>query len=229
MRLRVKKAIFFSLWLFVVVVGPITVFRNTSISFLTSDSIYLANFFQRLTGLLAFSLIFCQIMLGAYMNKFIEFLGGRAFKIHLIQGLVTYGLILIHPLFQNLIVYYASKSFTQALLTFMPSLETQKDILLVYGKVAFLFSTIAVFAAYFRTKAFFRKNWRAFHILNYLVFYLIFVHARVGTDSASQPFESLYWTSFILVTGTVFNRFGFPFVKKILSKKSLAEKVFARK
>lgn len=134
------------------------------------------------------------------MDWFVKMIGGKAYKIHITQGLITYGFMFIHPLLQNVIVYQASQSLTKALLVFMPSFAAQRDLLLVFGRVAFVLATIAVIAAYFRTKPFFRRNWRAFHILNYLVFYLILIHARGGSDIATIPFSAVYWVAAITVS-----------------------------
>src|SRR3989344_1568906 len=219
MSITVRRYIFYTIWFFIILSGPITVFRNTSAESFFSSSIVMTNTFQRLTGLLAFSLIFIQIALGAHMNRFIQIIGAKAYRIHTLQGLVTYGFMFVHPLFQNIIVYQVSKSFTESLLVFVPSMGSQRDVLLVFGRMAFLLGTISVIAA------FFRRKWRAFHILNYLVFYLVFYHARVGSDLASQPFDLVYWAAFIFVSGTIFYRFTFRLVKKFIPVRAVHEKL----
>lgn len=199
MSLKAKRIIFFAIW-FILVLSPlVTVFKSTSIAGIFSDPLKLVNVFQRLTGMLAFILLFIQISLGFNMNVWVQIIGAGAFKLHTIQGLIAYTLIFIHPLFENVIVYQLTGKFTDALLVFLPKFATQRDILLVYGRVGFWLATISVTAAYFRTKPFFRRNWRALHILNYLIFFLIFFHSKLGTDVNTPPFSWIRWGALVLV------------------------------
>ncbi|KKQ43367.1 MAG: hypothetical protein US60_C0003G0011 [Microgenomates group bacterium GW2011_GWC1_37_8] len=223
MSFKYRVYIFYAIWFIIVLSGPVTIFRNTSFSSIFSNEILFINILQRLTATVAFSLIFIQIILGSQMDRLVQLIGAKAYKIHISQGLVIYGLVLIHPLFENIIVYKVSKSLTDSLLVFIPSFETQREILLVFGRSAFLLATLAVIAAYFRTKPFFRRNWRAFHILNYLVFYSVFYHARIGSDLASQPFDSVYWLSLVLVSGTLVYRFIHPKIVKMKQKRAILE------
>ena len=215
MSLKFKRLLFLLAWLIIIFSGPISVIRNSDIDSVVSDPVILTNFFQRLTGLLAFSILFVQIVLGSWMNNWIQIIGARAYKLHITQGLIAYGFVLIHPIFQNAIIYQTSRSLSEALLVFVPSLNTQRDILLVFGRSAFILATIAVVAAYFRTKPFFRRNWKAFHILNYLVFYLVLIHSRIGTDIKSPPFSWIYWTAAIVVTVSIGHRLFSPFFRKL--------------
>ena len=221
MTLITKRFIFWFFWLLFILSAPITVLMNSSIDVVFSNQLVLMNFFQRITGLLAFNLLFMQIILGSQMNKWIQLIGAKAYRIHIFHGLVTYGFMFIHPFFENIIVYQVSKSLTESMLIFIPSLETQRDILLVFGRVAFLLTSISVIAAYFRTKPFFRRNWRAFHILNYLVFYLVFIHMRLGTDITTPPFSWLSWLAFIGVSLTLVNRALNPLFLKLHLQKDI--------
>lgn len=223
MTLRTKRYIFFLVWFLIIISGPVTILRNTSIALLT-DPIVLANAFQRLTGLLAFTLIFIQIVLGSFMNGWTQLIGAKAYKLHITQGLMTYGFMFIHPLFENVVVYQVSKSITTALLVFVPSLETQRDIFLVFGRSAFVLATIAVIAAYFRTKPFFRRNWKAFHILNYLVFFLVWFHSKgLGTDVNTFPINFLYLAMPLVVITSLLYRAGAPYLQKLMANSKARE------
>ena len=214
MSLGTKRNSFWVLWLVIVLSGPITVIRNSDLQNTFANPVVLTNFFQRMTGLLAFSLLFIQIILGSWMGRWLQIIGAKAYKIHITQGLVVYSLMLIHPLFENAIVYLVSKNIIDALYVFIPSLGTERAILLVFGRTAFLLATIAVIASYFRTKPFFRRNWRAFHILNYLVFILIFIHMRLGTDIVTPPFVWVSWIALIGVLFSLVHRFLYPLLPK---------------
>jgi len=205
MNLNTRKKVFLIIWIIILLLGPITVLVNTSYESLTNPLV-LTNFFQRLTGLTAYTLLGIQIILGSNMDRFVQVVGARAYKLHITQGLITYGFVLFHPLLENLLVYQITRSLVSAIQVFIPSFTTQRDIFLVFGRTAFILLTIAVFASYFRTKTFFRRNWRAFHILNYLVFYLVFIHARVGSDVKSFPFVLVYWLLIIIVSFSVILR-----------------------
>lgn len=228
MTLKQKRVLFLVFWFLVISAGPITVFKNAPISSSYQNPVILANVFQRITGLLAFSLLFIQIVLGSQLDRWVQIIGGKAYKLHITQGIITYGFMFIHPLFENAIVYQVSRSLTEAILVFMPSFETQRDIFLVFGRAAFILATIASLAAYFRTKPFFRRNWRAFHILNYLVFFLVFVHARVGTDVNTVPFVWLRWISIFVIPGTILIRF-LPITKRYLAKPQMTENLTSKK
>src|SRR3989337_185049 len=141
MTLQSKKYIFSLVWLLIILLGPVTVLRNSSFDSF-SNPIVLTNTVQRITGLLAFTLLSIQIVLGAHMNRWVQIIGARAYKLHITQGLVAYGFMFIHPLFENVIVYQVSKSITSALLVFIPSLETQRGIFLVFGRSAFILASI---------------------------------------------------------------------------------------
>ena len=200
------------------------ILSNTSLEQALGNPIILTNIFQRITGLLAFTLLFMQIMIGAHMNRWVQIIGAKAYKIHITQGLVSYGFMLIHPLFESAIVYQVSRSLTEAILTLKPSIATQRDLLLTFGRTSFVLVTIAVIASYFRTKPFFRRNWRAFHILNYLAFFLVFFHARVGTDTFTPPFLYVYWLATTLVSGTLIYKVFSPIIARLVFKFKVTDK-----
>ena len=225
MSVHTRRKIFYVAWFLLLCTPVITFLKNTDISKAFSDPVLVLNSFQRLTGMTAFILLFIQIILGLFMDRWVQIIGSKAYKFHITQGLLTYGLVLIHPTLYLLITYEVSKNVLKTLSALLPSLASPSDILLVFGRTAFVLLTISVTAAYFRTKPFFRRNWRAFHILNYLVFYLIAFHAKVGTDLASQPFDSVYWLAIITVSAAVAYRFIYPIIKKVIPVKLTAEKV----
>lgn len=200
-----KKILFWLIWILIFLSGPITVIKTASILPL-SDTGLIFRFFQRITGLVAFSLIFIQIILGALMSRLTEKLGGWVFKLHLIQGPFIYLLILSHPLLFVVInfkirgVFDPFYVFSDLCVLCRSNLEFYYSL----GRLSFWLITIAVIAAKLRTKPWWQDNWRKFHILNYLAFYLISVHAwQVGSDTKLVPFVWVYWLALVTVTLSV--------------------------
>ena len=195
MTLKQKRIFWFTIWLLVLLSGPFTVLKNTDLSTAISSDLLFVNLFQRLTGVVAFTLIFIQITLGSLMERWIKILGAKAFRAHVTEGIITYTFIFIHPLMQ-MYFDYSARGLFGALLTLFPG----RDIYLNLGKVGFLLLTVGVIAAYFRTKPFFRRNWRTFHVLNYIAFFSIFIHSRnLGSDVNSLPFAILHKSSVFIV------------------------------
>lgn len=186
-------------WLVIILSGPVSVIRNTDFRITFSDSILLINLFQRVLGLLAFCLLFSQIMLGAFMGRWLQVLGAKAFRWHTTEGIATYLIILSHPFAQVLLDFKAG-GFLASLLTLFPG----KDLNLNLGKVALLLLTLGVIAGYFRTRPLFRRNWRKFHVVNYIAFLFIALHSRnLGTDARTPPFVWIYWIAVIAVCLTL--------------------------
>lgn len=197
-----QKIIFFGVWILILSIGPYTLIKNTSPELLVQNRVFLFNFLQRLTGLLAFSLIFVQIMLGSFMNKWIEKFGGWIFKFHVIEGIFAYLFILSHPLFFVLINYKLKGTFDPfyVFTDFCVLCQNKLELYYTFGRVAFWLITIAVLAAELRTQPWLLRNWRKFHILSYFAFFFVALHSwNVGSDIASKPFIWFYWTATILV------------------------------
>ena|SRR3989344_5264897 len=200
MSLNSRKNLFYLLWFLVLTSPFITVFKNTEITKVFSNDLILLNVIQRIAGLLAFTLISIQIVIGLFMEKWVQVVGSKAYRVHIVQGILTYGLVLFHPMMEMAIVYNLTQNFLNSLAVILPRFDSQREVYLVYGKTALLLMTFAVTAAYFRTKPFFRQNWKKFHILNYFVFYSVFLHMRVGTDITTAPFVWVSWAALFFVT-----------------------------
>ena len=190
MSSKTKRTLLFLIWLFIILSGPVSVVQNQP---------SLLKFFQRTAGLLGFSFLFIQIVLGALMKKWIEFFGSKIFKFHVTQGILGYGFVLIHLLFQYLVLFSFS-GFANFWKFTNPWINL--------GRVAFIFLTVGVLAAYFRAKPVFQRNWRLFHIFNYFVFFLVAIHAgKIGTDVKTFPFSFVYRLTITLVALTILYRF----------------------
>ncbi len=219
-----KKGFIILCWLLILLVGPITLFVNTTLSEVFSNPIQLINFFQRLTGLLAFSLLFVQLLLGSYMNFWQRYLGAKTFKYHVIEGLVSYGLFLGHPLLYVVFTYRLVGKLTTFILPNLDINTPVYELYLTYGRIGFLLLTIGVVAGLLRNKPFLRAHWRKFHILNYFAFFFVAVHAyNVGTDVRTFPFSFLFWIAIVVITATVFRRFVYPRLKGYLASRQTPE------
>ena len=212
MRLQIKKIVFYISWALVILVGPVTLFQN-SFTRLLSDPLLFINFFQRLTGMLAFSLLFSQIVFGAYMKQLAGFVGGKIHLYHITQGLIVYGVILLHPFLYFL---FTLKILGKVTLFFLPNLELNTPIYEFYlalGKAAFILVTIAVTAGYFRTKPFIRRNFRKLHILNYFAYGFVAIHAlKIGSDSQSFLLNGFIKFSVLVVIVIAIHKLLFPIV-----------------
>lgn len=196
MSLRIKKILFFAVWLGILSIGPITILKVTPFQVATKQSTFLINFFQRITGLALFSLLTIQITLGVLMSKLTERLGGWIFKFHILEGVFIYSLILLHPL---LFVLYNFKIkgvidpfyvFTDLCVLCKGNLEYFYN----FGRIAFWLLTVGVLAGVMRTQPWLQKHWRKFHVLNYVAFFSVIFHSfKVGSDTLSKPFIYFYW------------------------------------
>jgi len=206
MSLGQRRILWFLVWLVVLLSGPVSVIRNTNFQIVFSDSVLTINFFQRLLGLVSFSLLFSQIMLGAFMGKWLSVLGAKAFRWHTSEGLATYLIILLHP-FAQVLLDYKRGGLLVSLLALLPG----GDLNLNLGKVALLLLTLGTVAGYFRTRPFFRRHWRKFHAVNYIAFLFVAIHSRnLGTDIKTPPFVWVYWVGVIAVSLTIIHKWLYP-------------------
>lgn len=198
-----SKIAFFAIWILIVVIAPVTVFKATPYATVVSNKILVINFWQRIAALSAFVLLFVQIVLGVYMQKLAEKFGGWIFKFHIYEGIAIYSLVVLHTFF---FVFYRFKAlgvfdpfyvFTDYCLLCSSKIE----FFYTFGRIAFVFLTIAVLAAVFRmSNSWMRTNWRKLHILNYFVFFFVAVHLKfVGTDAVAKPFVYFFWPAVLII------------------------------
>lgn len=186
------KILFWLIWLALVFVGPYTIIKNSRLDLVFSDPGLTIAFFQRLTGVTVFCLLFIQIILGEYIKKS---------KIYAINGVILYTLLVIHPLLFLLFNYRLRHVidpfyvFTQVCL-----ICKKTEIIYSLGRVSFWLAGLAVFAALFRRKL---------HTLNYFIFFLVAVHGFFAdSDFRLSPLKFVYWFSIIVVILTLFFECG---------------------
>ncbi len=160
------KIIFWIIWLALVFLGFYTVL-NTPIS-------STLNFFERISGVIVFSLLFIQIILGKNINPFIYFL------------------VFIHPLFlliSNFKLFHTFDPFyiyTQVCFLCKNKLE----LFYTFGRLAIWFLVIGIFAA----------NWKKSYLFSYVAFFFVALHAWfVGSDFHSSPLKYVFWLAIAAV------------------------------
>jgi len=202
-----KKVIFFAGWAIIISLSFLTLIKVTPISLAFSTPVLLTNYIQRLFGLLLFSMLFTQIVLGAFMDKISEKLGGWIFNFHVIEGILAYILAFSHPILFLLSVYFAGAGLDPYMVFINVCLicNAPSDYFLTLGRVSFWLLSITVFAALFRkANPWMKANWRKFHVLNYLVFLMIGAHGfLLGTDFRYMPFFAFAVLAYVVVLGIV--------------------------
>lgn len=217
MFLKQKRFFWVFVWLLILALGPITVLKITPISLVLRTPSVVVPFLQRITGLLAFSLLFVQIILGAFMNRWTEKLGGWVFNFHQAQGAIVYSLILAHPLL-FVLFNFKLKGVLDPFYVFTDfCLLCPKPIELWYtfGRVSFWLISVAILAVILKNEPWWRTNWRKFHILNYVAFLLAATHSFfVGTDTKNIPFSYFYWFALATVVFSLIYKFVYLRIKK---------------
>lgn len=202
-----KKLVFFGIWFFLILIGLYTIRTNTDLSLIFISRSGEANLSQRIFGILIYTLLFTQVMLGAYMQFWTEKLGGWIFKFHIFEGVLIYLLVLLHTFSFVLFNYFLRQKFDPIFvyLDFCLLCKTTVDYFYTIGRINFWLITVTVFAGLFRTSTpFMRANWRKFHVLNYLVFLLVGIHGYfLGTDFTTKPFFYFAVIAYLLVLYTV--------------------------
>lgn len=141
-------------------------------------------------GLLAFTLIWLQIMIGTFMRHLLRVFPG-IFRFHRFEGILALTFSLLHPglLFFSLGWDYFKFEF----------ITPEQRLFLVLGYLAVTILLTTVTTALLYRHPLLIRNWRWVHRLNYLVLPLIFFHSKnLGGDLQSQPLSGLWW--FYLIT-----------------------------
>lgn len=202
-----KKIFFFTVLIFLILIGFIVTVKITPIPFVLSTQVRLFSFVQRNLGLIALNLIFVQIILGAYAKTFAKLFGTWIYKFHIIEGLFAYILTFLHPIFYLLIIKFSGHGFDPyaAFVNACFLCKTPYDYYLTIGRIAFWLLTIGVFTTIFRkNSSWLLKYWKNLHLLNYLVFIAVVVHGFfIGSDIRSPIFLVLVVAETLIVLGII--------------------------
>ncbi len=212
-----KKIFFILVWLLLIVLSVISPVKEFKFVLASKNQVLLIGLFQRILGLLAFTLLFIQIFLGAFMGRLTEKLGEWVFNFHLFNGKLLYTLILLHPALYMLYLFKIKGVldpfyiYSDLCVLCKGNLEHFYNL----GRVAFWLITAGIIAAIFRASdPFLKKNWRKFHLLNYFAFFLVAVHSKVlGTDVSTTPFKWIYLFGIATVSLSLVVKYVLPFIK----------------
>lgn len=164
-------------------------------------NIELVNILQRSSGIIALGLLTFQIYLGASRKNI---------KLHMINGILTYFFVFLHPITYLLFRYFAIGKI-DPLYVFIDVCVLCQGVYEHYlnlGRIAFYLVTTAVIAVKFKNiSSWLKANWRKLHVLNYLAFYIVSVHSiLIGTDAKNSVFLAYFIILQIIVLMSAGNR-----------------------
>jgi len=205
-----NKLIFWGVLIILLSIAPLTILDTLNFSIAFKFPAATTNLLMRFVGLTAFILLFWQLMIGAFMERWINKFGGWVFNFHVINGVVIYSLVFLHLLSLVLFRYFLGIGMDPifVFLGFCIYCQTKSDFFYTLGRVAFWLITIGVLAGFFRkSTTFMRFNWRKFHMLNYMAFLIIGIHGYLlGTDFLIQPFFAFSIIAYLLVIYTIIRK-----------------------
>ena len=183
MRMKKNKIGFWAVWLGLVFLGFYTISKTIVFPKVFSNYSLTLNLLQRASGVLIFTLLFIQIILGAYPEKLSDKLGNWVYNVHAVQGPVIYLLVIVHPLFQLIFNYKLFHIFdpfyVYTQVCFLCKNKT--ELFYTFGRLAFWFLTLAIF-------------WKKLYFLNYAAFFLFALHGWfVGSDFHTSPLIFFFW------------------------------------
>lgn len=191
---RSCKLCLFLFWLVTLTMGPYIVFSNSNLELILSNRAILINTIQRATGLTAFGLLTFQIFLSSN-TKFIKY--------HMLNGILAYTFVFIHPILMIVSRYFLYRKidpfyvYTDVCVLCDGIYEYYVN----FGRIAFYLTTTAVIAVKYKNMSSWLKiHWRKLHVLNYLAFYAVSIHAySLGSDSSTKLFIYFFWFCQIVV------------------------------
>lgn len=161
---------------------------------------FAGNYFQ-VPGAVAIHLLWLQIIIGMNQRRLIP-LFPKIFRVHRFIGIAALIAALLHPLLL-LVALGPAKYLTFA---FVPQ---QLVPYVIAAEAAVLLLLLTVISALLQHRPFFAKRWRALHLLNYLVFFLIWWHGwGIGLPSR-VPLAAALWIFYGLTAYTaIILRYG---------------------
>lgn len=196
-----NKIVFYLIFFALLALVPLTILNLTPISIATPYLV--ARLALRMLGLTAFILLFVQIILGLYMEKFVNKLGPWIFNFHVIEGISAYIIIFFHPIIYAVSNHLLGKPLDPIgiFLGFCLLCKPKLELYYTFGRIGFWLLTVGVTAGLLRKiTPWLRANWRNFHELNYVAFLIISFHGFFGgTDFRIQPFYSFAIISYVII------------------------------
>jgi sulfoxide reductase heme-binding subunit YedZ len=148
----------------------------------------------RTAALLGYACVFGAILSSAYMRQMVRWFGRPFVKVHHMLSITGLVLILIHPL--------AVAWNALDLAVFVPSTSSWFSFFALGGRPAWYLIGIASLVAAFRKRV--GRNWKLFHYLNYLAFWLATVHGiLIGTNVQGVAMRALFILLAVVVLGVL--------------------------
>lgn len=200
------KNLFLVIYILLLLIPGFTILKDARLDLIFANPPDVVYLFLRLAALYGITLMFVQLILGSYMQKFISIYGSKILRWHVSQGLITYGLVLAHPLLYTVYTAQVMQVF-DPIRTFWPNFSGLNEYYISFGRLGLYLLTIGVFFAYFRSHKLIIKHWRKFHIANYVAFALILFHSwSIGSDTHTPPFVFLYPVFIVGLAAAIFYR-----------------------
>lgn len=131
------------------------------------------NWLIRGAALMGYLAIFLSVVSSAYMRQMSRIFGRPFIKVHHILTMTGLVLVTLHPL--------GAAIDAGSLSLFLPRFDSLVAFLEWGGRPAWYLITAASLAAVLRKSI--GRNWRTVHLLNYVAFLLVTIHANMlGTD-----------------------------------------------
>ena len=141
------------------------------------------------------------------MNKLTKIFGGWVLNVSVIEGTITYCLAFLHPVFFLIQNRFNGRGWDPYVVFINACLfcNTPTNLYYTLGMISFWLLTIVFFVGVFKHyNLWFKKNWRKFTILNYVVFLVAGAHAfLIGTDFKVKPFYYFAVIAYAIIVGIV--------------------------
>ncbi len=195
----VMAKLLFAAWLIVIVTPPLVFLNHQSTAALTQPATAFPFF-----GLIAFTLVWSQIMLGSFMRP-LSHLYPNIFPFHVGQGLLALGFAITHP---SLLLFSFLPDRISSYLSYQ--FVSPSTVRFVYlGQASLLLLILGVGAGLLRNWPPLKLIWHWFHLVHYLVFFFILIHSwNLGSDVQTSPILRSLWLFFLLtvIAGLVYRR-----------------------
>jgi sulfoxide reductase heme-binding subunit YedZ len=144
----------------------------------------------RAAALLGYMGLFWLIVSSEYVRQMRALFGRVYLKVHHPLSVITWVLIVAHPLAFALFVNDAK--------VLLPVFSPLQQFLQLAGRPALYLFTLATVGALVRRSL--KTSWRYLHKLNYLAFLLVFIHAwLIGTDLNNPVVKALWLVMAVIV------------------------------
>lgn len=163
-----------------------------------------------LFGLIAFTLVWSQIMFGAFMRP-LEKIYPRILPFHIIQGLVALGFAFLHPLL--LIVSLGGEGRLRYIDRDYFFVSASQVPYVYLGQAALLLLILGLAAGLLRKWAPIQRHWHWIHLVHYVVFFLVFFHSwNLGSDIQTTAVLRGLWLFYLVtvIIGLIYRRIIIP-------------------